>query len=270
MRVPHKRFVCYARAMSRRLGALIQEIARALVAGAPAPRALPYLGLDHTSGTGFHLLDGLSARGIFRKYELVLDLGGGLGATARWLAGRLGCTAVVTTPNVHATAAGRVLTRRATLQAQVHHVCAGSGALPFADACFTHVWLVETLPQLDDAAAALAEAWRVVRPGGYLAMQEIVAPDPARAPVLEGWHFATLDARRDALRSTGFVDLDEEPVTELGERSARVVAARARLHARLEASTDAELRAVARERAVLAAALDDGCVRLVQVVARRP
>jgi len=152
----------------------------------------------------------------------------------------------------------------------VHHVCAGSGALPFADACFTHVWLVETLPQVSDAAAALAEAWRVVRPGGYLAMQEPVAPDPARAPLLEGWRFATLDARRDALRGAGFVDLDEQPITEVGERSARVVAARARLHARLEASTDGELRAIARERAVLAAALDDGSVRLAQVVARRP
>ena len=200
----------------------------------------------------------------------MLDLGGGLGATARWLAGRLGCTAVVTTPDAHAAAAGRVLTRRAALQAQVHHVCAATGALPFADACFTHVWLVETLPQVGDAAAAFAEAWRVVRPGGYLAMQELVARDPIKAPVLEGWRFATLDARRDALRGAGFVDLDAQPVTEVGERSARVVAARARLQARLEASTDGELREVARERAMLAAALDDGSVRLVQVVARRP
>jgi SAM-dependent methyltransferase len=253
-----------------RLAATIEELTRRLTAAAPAPRGLPYLGLERPSGSGVQLLEALSTHGIFRKYELVLDLGGGLGATARWLAGRLGCTAVVTTPSLHAAAAGRVLTRRATLQTQVHHVCAGSGTLPFADACFTHVWFVETLPQVSDAAAALAEAWRVVRPGGYLAVQELVAPDPARAPVLEGWRFATLDARRNALRGAGFVDLDEQPATEVGERSARVVAARSRLHARLEASTDAELRAVARERAVLAAALDDGSVRLVQVVARRP
>jgi sarcosine/dimethylglycine N-methyltransferase len=253
-----------------RLAATIEELTRRLTAAAPAPRGLPYLGLERPSGSGVQLLEALSTHGIFRKYELVLDLGGGLGATARWLAGRLGCTAAVTTPDADAAAAGRVLTRRAALQARVHHVCARTGALPFADARFTHVWLVETLPQVGNAPAALAEAWRVVRPGGYLAMQELVAPDPAKAPVLEGWRFATLDARREALRGAGFVDLDEQPVAEVGERSARVVAARARLHARLEASTDGALREVARERAVLAAALDDGSVRLIQIVARRP
>src|SRR5262249_15000249 len=140
----------------------------------------------------------------------------------------------------------------------------------FADACFTHVWLVETLPQMSDPAPALAEAWRVVRPGGYLAMQEPVAPHPARAPVLEGVRFATLEIRPDAAPRPRFVRLDAQPIAEVGERSARVVAARARLHARLEAASDAELRAIARERAVLAAALDDGSVRLIQVVARRP
>jgi len=55
-----------------------------------------------------------------------------------------------------------------------------------------------------------------------------------------------------------------------GAPPARGAPARARLQARLEASTDGELREVARERAMLAAALDDGSVRLVQVVARRP
>jgi SAM-dependent methyltransferase len=253
-----------------RLAATIEELTRRLTAAAPAPRGLPYLGLERPSGSGVQLLEALSTHGIFRKYELVLDLGGGLGATARWLAGRLGCTASVTTPDADAAAAGRVLTRRAALQTRVHHVCARTGALPFADARFTHVWLVETLPQVGNAPAALAEAWRVVRPGGYLAMQELVAPDPAKAPVLEGWRFATLDARREALRGAGFVDLDEQPVAEIGERSARMVAARARLHTRLQASTDGALREVARERAVLAAALDDGSVRLIQIVARRP
>jgi SAM-dependent methyltransferase len=253
-----------------RLAATIDELTRRLTAAVPAPRGLPYLGLERPSGSGVQLLETLSTHGIFRKYELVLDLDGGLGPTARWLVGRLGCTAVVTTRNADTAHAGRTLTRRARLQGQVHHVCARTEALPFADARFTHVWLVETLPQVDDAPAALAEARRVVRPGGYLAMQDLVTPDPARAPALEGWRFATVEERRAALRDAGFVDLDEQPVTEIGERSARVVAARARFHARLDASSDGALRDLARERAALGAALDDGSVRLVQLVARRP
>src|SRR5213593_5236388 len=95
-----------------RLAALVQELARARAAAAPAPRALPYLGLEHASGTGFHLLDALSTRGIFRKYELVLDLAAGLGGTSRWLAARLGCEVVGTTATVAEAAAGHALTRR--------------------------------------------------------------------------------------------------------------------------------------------------------------
>ena len=155
-----------------RLAAMIEDLTRRLTAAAPAPRGVPYLGLERPSGSGIQLLEALSAHGIFRKYELVLDLGGGLGSTARWLAGRLGCTAVATTDDAAVAAGGRALTRRAALTGQVHHVCAAPGALPFGDARFTHVWVVETLPLMHDVPAALAEARRVVRPGGYLAMQD--------------------------------------------------------------------------------------------------
>src|SRR3989442_986223 len=79
-----------------RLAAAIETLVRAHKAATPAPRGLQYLGLERASGTGFHLLDALAARGIFRKYELVLDVGAGLGGTSRWLAARLGCGVVCT------------------------------------------------------------------------------------------------------------------------------------------------------------------------------
>src|SRR5579885_2429849 len=78
------------------LGDLVLELARALTAAAPPPPALPYLGMDRPTDTSFHLLDELAARGIFRKYELVLDVGAGLGSSARWLAARRGCEVVAT------------------------------------------------------------------------------------------------------------------------------------------------------------------------------
>ena len=46
-------------APASRLATLIEGLVRALRTAAPPPRALPYLGLEHASGTGFHLLDAL-------------------------------------------------------------------------------------------------------------------------------------------------------------------------------------------------------------------
>src|SRR5262245_66192021 len=105
-----------------RLAALIQELVRGHAAAVPPPRSLPYLGLEHASGTGFHLLDALSARGIFRKYEFVLDLGAGLGGTSRWLATRLGCEVVGISATPPDAVAGTSLTRRARLSSHVRLV----------------------------------------------------------------------------------------------------------------------------------------------------
>ena len=259
--------LCPGLVTDARLAAIIEEAGRRLTAGAPAPRGLPYLALESASGTGTHLLDALCAHGIFRKYELVLDLAGGLGATGRWLAGCRGCSAVVTAASPAVAAAGTVLTRRARLRTQVHHVYAPSAALPFRDARFTHAWVVETLPELPDVPAALAEVFRVVRPGGHLAVQDLVG-DAEALPTLRTWRVATLDARRDAIHAAGFVDLAIRTVDDAAERSARVVAARALLQQQLAATPT--LADVGAERAAIAAALVEGHLRVVQLVSRRP
>jgi SAM-dependent methyltransferase len=237
-----------------RLAAIIEETARRLTAGAPSPRGLPYLGLESASGTATHLLDALSAHGIFRKYEHVLDLAGGLGGTGRWLAGRRGCSAVVTAAQPSVATAGAVLTRRARLRSQVHHVCAAPSALPFRDGRFTHAWIVESLADLGDIPAALAEVFRVVRPGGHLAVQELVG-DGREVP-------------GDALQAAGFVDLAIRIVDDPAERAARVVAARAHLQAQL--ATTPSLAGIGARRGALAAAVHDGRLRVAQLVARRP
>src|SRR5207244_4144521 len=159
-----------------RLAAAIETLVRAHKAATPAPRGLQYLGLERASGTGFHLLDAHAARGIFRKYELVLDLGAGLGGTSRWLAARLGCEVVGTAASRAEADAGEALTRRAGLSPQVRLVPADPAALPFRAAHFTHVWILEALPRLPDPTAALREAHRVLRRGGTLAIQDLVSP----------------------------------------------------------------------------------------------
>jgi sarcosine/dimethylglycine N-methyltransferase len=250
-----------------RLAAAIQEVVRTHAASAPPPRALPYLGLERASGTPTRLLDALSARGIFRKYELVLDLGAGLGGTARWLASRLGCDVVGTTASLAEAVAGTELTRRARLSAQVHLLAADETALPVHTGRFTHVWIVEALPRLADADALLAEAFRAVRRGGTVAVQDLVRGD-LEPPALAGFHFARLAERRAALERAGFVDLEaHDRSADAIERAAQLVAARERLHARL--ADDPVLARVAAERDALAAGIASGRLRVVQLLARR-
>ncbi len=167
----------------RTLTATILDVARDAAAAAPPPPGLPFFGLDHATGTPLGLVDDLATRGIFRKYEHVLDLGGGIGATARYMAARLGCTATATARSLDEAAAGRMLTARAALDWQVRHVAADAACLPFAEAAFTHVWVIEALPVLGLVDRVLTEALRVLRPGGHLAVQDIVrvAPGPTAA-----------------------------------------------------------------------------------------
>jgi SAM-dependent methyltransferase len=250
-----------------RLAAAIQSVVRAHLAATPPPRGLPYLGLEQASGTGTHLLDALSARGIFRKYEQVLDLGSGLGGTARWLATRLGCDVVGVVASAAEGAAGAELTRRARLSSQVRFVAANEAALPLRDGRFTHVWIVEGLARFADPDAALCEAFRAVRRGGTLAIQELVRGD-GEPPALPGVRFVTVAERSAALVRAGFVDIEAHDRTaDAAERSAQVVALRARLHERLLA--DAGLTPLATERDALAHALAAGTLRVAQMLARR-
>jgi SAM-dependent methyltransferase len=251
-----------------RLAAAIESQARAYRSASPAPRGLPYLGLEHASGTGFHLLDGLAARGIFRKYELVLDLGAGLGGTSRWLAARLGCEVVGTAASPAEAAASDALTRRARLAQQVRVVAATAGALPFRTARFTHVWSHETLGRLGDPGAALAEAHRVLRRGGTLAIQDLSVVVPP-GPALAGWRFAMAEERAEWLERAGFVEIEvRDRSAEAGERSAQLVAARDHLLARLRG--DPRCVGQVEERETLRAALERRALSVIQIVARRP
>jgi SAM-dependent methyltransferase len=249
------------------LGDLLLELARALTAAGPPPPALPYLGMDKPTDTGFHLLDGLAGRGIFRKYEIVLDVGSALGSSARWLAARLGCE-VVATATAEEAAVARALTRRTGLAAQVRHLAAAPEALPVEAARFTHVWIVEALPRCADAAAALGEARRALRPGGTLAVQDLVLAEGASDPAVPGWRFSRLAARVAQVAAAGFVDVDvRDASAEAAERAARVSAAR-RLFA--ERGAAAGLGALVAARTALAAARAAGHLRVVQILARRP
>jgi SAM-dependent methyltransferase len=177
----------------------IVDVARALGRSVPPPRGAPYFCLDTDAAYDLRVLEAFSARGIFRKYELALDVGSGFGGRARWLATRSGCRVVGVDARVHVVAAARALNTRAHLDEQVGFQVGRLDCLPFRSRVFTHVWVVDPA---DDAALAgmLAEAFRVLRPGAHFALQcARPSPPPEILAGLQRIGFIEVDTRASPL-----------------------------------------------------------------------
>lgn len=262
----------FARAFPRPFAAAVAEAVREVTRSTPAPRGLPFFGIDLPEGCGERLLDRLCDLGIFRVYERVLDLGGGLGGAARWLVRRRGCRVTTAAGDRETASASALLTRRAHLAGSASIFLAAADRLAVADAAFTHAWSVEALGHVDDKAACLREVFRAVRPGGHVALQEWVAtvadtPGPPRPAPLDAWTEALCDA--------GFVDVKASDVGDAREADESAIGEilRERITAILGEPGPEEGRAVEELLARVAtrdAATADGRLRLFQIFAARP
>ncbi len=228
------------------------SLVRELASATPAPAHDPFYGLDRIGGPSLRLLDRLTRHGDFRKYVVVLDAGAGLGGAARWLALRYACRVVALDAAPRLVAVGTRLSRRARLAGRVRGIAGSFEAVPARDDAFTQIWSVEALQHAGDRRRALAELYRVLRPGCTLALQEIVR----RAPDVPGFvssagtsnasddpssRRGTVDEYLEALAAAGFHQVVHEDVTaERVETSSVVLSARARLERLLAATLPAD------------------------------
>jgi tocopherol O-methyltransferase len=100
----------------------------------------------------------------------VLDVGCGIGGPALYLAGALGCAVVGVTLSAQQAARAAEKAAEAGLaeRAEFHQLDALSTGFP--DASFDVLWAVESLMHIADRDAFFAEAMRLLRPGGRLAI----------------------------------------------------------------------------------------------------
>lgn len=107
--------------------------------------------------------------------QAVLDSGGGVGGPARTLAATFGCRVTVVDLTEEYCRTGAALTARLGLADRVWFAQGNALALPFPAGAFDLAWTQHSSMNIADKARLYAELYRVVRPGGRLALHEILA-----------------------------------------------------------------------------------------------
>jgi ubiquinone/menaquinone biosynthesis C-methylase UbiE len=105
----------------------------------------------------------------------VLDIGGGLGGPARLIAHDTGCTVTVLDLCEESCQVGESLTARVGLAERVMFRHGSALALPCPDGAFDRAWMQHTTMNIAEKERLYQEIYRVLRPGGWLAMQEVLA-----------------------------------------------------------------------------------------------
>jgi len=128
---------------------------------------------DHYGGLAAN--DDLANAAGIRTDDLVLDLCCGLGGPARYQALTRRCRVVGVDRHEGRIKGAADLTRRVNLARRVRFLRGDAQALPFAAESFDAVLSQEALLHVPDKGKALAEAFRVMKPGGRLAFTDWIA-----------------------------------------------------------------------------------------------
>ena len=137
--------------------------------------------IDHFHGKGVVATGELAAALQPRASDHVLDIGCGIGGPARWIAAKYGCrvTGVDLTPGF--CEAARELNSLTGLADRINILHGSALALPAPDASFDRAYSQAVLMNISDKLNFLREAFRVLRPGGLLALS-FVGAGPAGEP----------------------------------------------------------------------------------------
>jgi MPBQ/MSBQ methyltransferase len=141
----------------------------------------------------------------------VLDVGSGVGGTSRCLAREFGCRVTGIDLTDEYCSAAAMLSDRIGLAGLVDYRQGDATSLPFPDAAFDIVWTEHVAMNIPDKPKLYEEMYRVLKPGGTLAIYDVLAgpsgpvlfPVPwARTP--ESSFLATPDELRSLLEEAGF------------------------------------------------------------------
>jgi ubiquinone/menaquinone biosynthesis C-methylase UbiE len=154
----------------------------------------------------------------------VLDLGCGIGGAARYLAAEFGCKVTGIDLTYEYCRAAAVLGRITGLSNRTAFLQGDATCLPFGDATFDCVWTVHTAMNIPDKKKLYGEIHRVLKPGGALAIYDILAGTGGEIHTPVPWarepgqsHLATPEELHQLIAGAGFSISSWKDTTEAGK-----------------------------------------------------
>jgi SAM-dependent methyltransferase len=131
--------------------------------------------IDQFHVGGLEATRALAERAGITAGTRILDVGGGLGGPARTLAASYGCSVTVLDLTEAFVSVGAMLTARSGLSDLVSFDVGDALDLPYPDGSYDLVWTQHSSMNIGDKPKLYAEIARVTKPGGRLALHEIMS-----------------------------------------------------------------------------------------------
>jgi len=135
--------------------------------------------LDHFHTGGLRASRELLELAQIRAQDCVLDIGAGLGGSARLLASAVGCRVDCVEMSPDYCTGAELLNRLTGLEERIKVHQGSALDLPFPDRSFDVVWMQNVGMNIADKRKLYGEIHRVLKPGGRYAFQEMAAGEVA-------------------------------------------------------------------------------------------